>query len=156
MPKKKDNKNPPGKAVKNTRQTAGKGSSRKTSKAAAQPAPAEGRTPSVFPDKFPFWARLKIAKNRTTLVIDEEPVIDKKSKKLVDGFVHREATHPDKPGDYEEIYPNPDKDDAAPMYLKRPRKLPQRLFKPHNKNLDMPEDLRKRYEGNNDKSNKKE
>ena len=34
-----------------------------------------------FPKEFPFWARLKISKNRTTLIIDEEIVINKKSKK---------------------------------------------------------------------------
>lgn len=31
----------------------------------------------VFPSKFPFWARLKIAKSRTTLVIDEDEAYDK-------------------------------------------------------------------------------
>ena len=34
-----------------------------------------------FPNEFPFWARLKIGKKRTTLVIDEEKVINKKTKK---------------------------------------------------------------------------
>ena len=101
-------------------------------------------------NKFPFWARLKISKRRTTLVIDEEEIIDKKSKKKEDGFVHREATHT-KRKDYEEIKPNPDKDDKQPMYLKRPAKLPKRLFTPHNKDLDMPESLKKRYEKNNHK-----
>ena len=33
----------------------------------------------VFPDKFPFWARLKISKNRTTLVIDEDKAKNKKT-----------------------------------------------------------------------------
>ena len=45
-----------------------------------------------FPNEFPFWARMKINKHRTSLVIDEEMVINKKTKKLEDGFVHREAT----------------------------------------------------------------
>lgn len=45
-----------------------------------------------FPKKFPFWARLKIYKNRTTLVIDEGPALDKQKKEMVDGYVHREAT----------------------------------------------------------------
>ena len=45
-----------------------------------------------FPKKFPFWARLRISKNRTTLVIDEDIALDEK-KKTVDGYVHREATH---------------------------------------------------------------
>lgn len=105
---------------------------------------------TVFPDKFPFWARLKISKNRTTLVIDEEPVVNKKTKKTEDGFVHRESIHTKKK-DYEEIKPNPDKDDQEPMYLKRPRKLPKRMFKPHEKNLDMPKHLKEKYEKNNKK-----
>ncbi|MGN0804062.1 MAG: hypothetical protein ACI4MS_01635 [Candidatus Coproplasma sp.] len=100
--------------------------------------------------RFPFWARLKIGKNRTTLVIDEEPVKNKRTNKTEDGFVHREATHTAR-NDYEKIDPNPDRTDPEPMYLKRPKKAPQRLFKPHNKDLDMPEEIRKRYEGNNDK-----
>lgn len=151
MPK-KNNKKPPAKAAKK-QQSAGKGEIRKTSKAAAQPAPPpKERTHPIFPNKFPFWARLKISKNRTTLVIDEDTVLDKKSKKMVDGFVHREAIHTQKSGDYEEIKPNPDKTDPTPMYLKRPRKLPKSLFKPHNKDLDMPEHLKARYERNNKKS----
>lgn len=59
----------------------------------------------VFPSKFPFWARLKIAKNRTTLVIDEDEVFDKVKRKNVEGFVHREATHSYKK-EYEKVYPN--------------------------------------------------
>lgn len=101
-----------------------------------------------FPDKFPFWSRLKIGKRRTTLVIDEDMAMDKQKKALVAGYVHREATHT-KNDDYEEISPNPDKDDPEPMYLKRPRKLPKRLFEPHNKALDLPEFLRERYDKNN-------
>lgn len=103
-----------------------------------------------FPKKFPFWARLKISKNRTTLVIDEEKVVNKKNHQLEDGFVHREATHTYK-SEYDEIKPNPDKDDTEPMYLKRPRKLAQRMFKLHNKNLDMPEWLKEEYDKNNHK-----
>jgi len=98
--------------------------------------------------KFPFWARLKIGKNRTTLVIDKDIVKDKKKNEMVEGFVHREATHTENK-DFEKIDPNPDKDDKEPMYLKRPRKHPQNLFYPHNKNLDMPEHLKSRYEKNN-------
>lgn len=92
---------------------------------------------------FPFWARLKIGKNRTTLVIDEEG----------EDFVHREATHTPK-SDHTMISPNPDKNDPKPMYLKRPRKLPKRMFKPHNKPLDLPEELKKQYEPNNKKEGK--
>lgn len=103
-----------------------------------------------FPKTFPFWARLKISKKRTTLVIDEERIVDKKSKKLEDGFVHREATHTYKK-DFEKINPNPDKTDSKPMYLKRPTKLPKRLFEPHNKDLDMPQNLKDRYGKNNKK-----
>lgn len=103
-----------------------------------------------FPDKFPFWARLKISKKRTTLVIDEEQIIDKKTKKVEDAFVHREATHTEKK-DYEKIEPNPDPTDTKPMYLKRPSKLPKRMFEPHNKKLNMPEHLIELYDKNNNK-----
>ena len=103
-----------------------------------------------FPLSFPFWARMKISKNRTTLVIDDDPYIDKKTKKLSNNFVHRESTHTKKK-DYEEIKPNPDKTDKEPMYLKRPRKLDQNLFKPHNKKLSMPDHLKDRYSKNNKK-----
>lgn len=113
-------------------------------------APPTSESPRQFPDKFPFWARLKIGKNRTTLVIDEDQVRDKKKGELVDGYVHREATH-SKNDDFEEIFPNPDSNDPDPMYLKRPRKFPKRLFKPHTKDLDMPEKLRERYDKNNHK-----
>ena len=108
----------------------------------------------TFPDKFPFWARMKIAKNRTTLIIDEAPALNKKTKKYEDGFVHRESSHQNPRGDYEMIFPNPDKSDPDPMYLKRPRKLPKRIFGPHNKDLTMPEFLRQRYDKNNHKNKK--
>ena len=101
-----------------------------------------------MPTRFPFWARLKISKKRTTLVIDKEDIIDKKTKKKEAGFVHREATHTGKK-EYEKIYPNPDRADPKPMYLKRPTKLPQRMFEPHNKELEMPEHLKEKYEKNN-------
>lgn len=101
-------------------------------------------------NKFPFWARLKIGKKRTTLVIDEEKVIDKNKKKEVDGYVHREATHKNKKG-LEKIFPNPDKTDTEPMYLKKPSKLPKYMFKKHNKNLDMPKHLKDKYSRNNKK-----
>ena len=103
-----------------------------------------------FPLKFPFWARLKISKNRTTLVIDDEAYFDKKKKKVSNNFVHREATHTYKK-DYEEIKPNPDSTDNSPMYLKRPRKHPQYLFKTHNKKLTMPEHLKEKYSKNKQK-----
>lgn len=67
---------------------------------------------------------------------------------MEEGFVHREAIHSEKK-DYEKIDPNPDKDDSEPMYLKRPSKLPKKLFENHNKNLDMPEHLKSRYHKNN-------
>ena len=110
-------------------------------------------TKKELPKKFPFWARFRMSKQRTTLVIDETPVINKKTNRTEDGYVHREATHTAK-RDYEKIEPNPDKDDPEPMYLKRPRKHPKKLFEPHNKALDMPEHLRKRYDKNNNKSDK--
>ena len=104
-----------------------------------------------FPKEFPFWARMKISKNRTTRVIDEEQYFDKKNKKNVDGFVHREATSQYHKG-FEEIKPNPDKSKRpAPMYLKSPRKLPKRMFLPHNKDLEMPKHLIDRYSKNNKK-----
>ena len=108
-----------------------------------------GEDISKFPSEFPFWARLKIYKNRTTLVIDEERGLTNRTQKEEDLFVHREATHTK--GHGEPIVPNPDKIDPKPMYLKPPSKLPKRLFKPHNKTLDMPEKLRQRYEQNNHK-----
>ena len=40
----------------------------------------EGNKEKVFPKEFPFWARFKKNKNRTTLVIDEEIVLNKKTK----------------------------------------------------------------------------
>lgn len=103
-----------------------------------------------FPKKFPFWARLKIGKKRTTLVIDEEKYLDRKTKRIEDGFVHRESTHTYRK-DFEMIKPNPDPSDSEPMYLRRPTKKPKRLFEPHNKNLDMPEYLKERYDKNNRK-----
>ena len=105
-----------------------------------------------FPTDFPFWARLKISKRRTTLVIDETPALDKQKKEMVDGYVHREATSQYHKG-FEEIKPNPDRDKKEPMYLKSPRKLPKYFFEPHNKDLDMPEELKRRYEKNNHKDN---
>lgn len=108
------------------------------------------KSKKAFPASFPFWARLKIEKHRTTLVIDEEPVVNKKTKKTEPGFVHREATHTAGKG-FEKIEPNPDRTDKSPMYLKRPTKAPKRLFEPHNKKLVMPESLKKRYDKNNKK-----
>lgn len=102
-----------------------------------------------MPTKYPFWARLKIYKNRTTLVIDDSSAYDKQNKKMVDGYVHREATHTK--GHGEHISPNPDKTDSDEMYLKSPTKLPKRFFKPHNKDLDMPQFLIDRYDKNNHK-----
>ncbi len=102
----------------------------------------------AMPDKFPFWARLKIEKHRTTLVIDKTKIEDKKKKQIVEGYVHREATHTYKK-DYEKISPNPDKTDNRDMYLKRPSKHPKRLFKAHNKQLKMPSHLKEKYSKNN-------
>ena len=104
-----------------------------------------------MPTKFPFWARFKKdEKKRTTLVIDEEMVKRKNSNKYEDCYVHREATHSYRK-DYEKLFPNPDKTDKDPMYLKRPTKKPKRLFEVHNKNLDMPKHLIDRYSKNNKK-----
>lgn len=103
---------------------------------------------NVFPDKFPFWARLKIAKHRPTLVIDEDIAYDKRKKKNVPGYVDREVTHTYRK-DYEKIKPNPDVNDNKPMYLKRPTKKPKSLFEPHNKEWKVPDDLKKQYNKNN-------
>lgn len=103
------------------------------------------------PSEFPFWGRLKISKNRTTLVIDEDKALNKKNKKIVDVFVHREATSKYHKG-FEEIKPNPDKSKRPnSMYLKSPRKIPKELIKPHNKDLEMPKELKDRYSKNNKK-----
>ncbi|MCM1131251.1 MAG: hypothetical protein NC310_05500 [Roseburia sp.] len=99
---------------------------------------------------FPFWGRLKFGKRRPTLVIDEEEVVHKKTKKKVPGYVHRETTH-NKDKGYEEIKPNPDKTDPEPMYLKGARKTPKSLIKPLEEDFDMPEHLKKRYSKNNKK-----
>ncbi len=88
-------------------------------------------------------------KKPTTLVVDKTLVRNKRKKTVEDGFVYRQATHTQKKGDYEEIRPNPDRSDSNPMYLKRPDKKPQRLFEPHNKDLDMPQHLIARYDKNN-------
>lgn len=101
-----------------------------------------------FPKTFPFWARFKPNKKRTTLVIDEDNYVDKKHNKMEPGFVHREATHSFRK-DYEKIFPNPDPTDEEPMYLKRPTKKPKRMFEAHNKNLNMPKFLKDRYNKNN-------
>ena len=103
-----------------------------------------------FPNEYPFWARFKKNKNRTTLIIDEDVKVNKAGN-AVELFVHREATHTQKQGDYEKIFPNPDTDDKEPMYLKRPKKKPKKLFKPHNKKLNMPEHLKEKYSKNNKK-----
>lgn len=134
----------PGKLAKPTVQ-----SKEKSSQKAISPNSPENQK-KEFPKRFPFWARLKISKRRTTLVIDEDEAWDKEHKRYVDGFVHREATHTQKK-DFEPVIPNPDKDDPKPMYLKRPRKHPKRMFEPHNKNLAMPAALKERYEKNNRK-----
>ncbi len=127
-----------------------KKSGKKSSKVNSSVNPTTPQKKKTFPDEFPFWARLKIDKKRTTLVIDEEVEIKIPSQKVEELFVHREATHT-KGKNVKEISPNPDPSDPDPMYLKRPRKLPKKLFEPHNKDLNMPEELRKLYEKNNHK-----
>lgn len=128
-----------------------------------KPAPKQGRGKTterketgvieveVKTQRFPFWAKLKIAKNRPTLVIDEDMARDKQRKnRLVPGFVHRESTHSEELAS-ETIFPNPDPTDPDPMYLKSPRKLPKRLFAPIDRQMTMSEYLQKRYEKNNNK-----
>lgn len=154
MTKEKNAKKPIKKATKPAQTKTAKATSQKKAfkrADAKSPKKSGGDKTKDSVQEFPFWGRLKIDKNRTTLVIDDEMIIDKITKKMEEGFVHREATHTKKK-EYEEIKPNPDRDDPEPMYLKRPRKLPKRLIKPHEKNLDMPEHLKKRYEKNNKKN----
>lgn len=103
-----------------------------------------------FPKTFPFWARLKIEKHRPTLVIDEEIAVDKKTKKSEEHFVHREVTHTSK-SNFDEVTPNPDTSDSDPMYLRRPTKLPVRLFDPFDKDWEIPEYLLEQYNKNNHK-----
>ena len=106
---------------------------------------AKYKTPVLLLILFPFWGILKIGKRRPTLVIDTTTeAYDKKKKKKVDGFVHREATS-QKGKNTEEIFPNPDPKRSEAMYLKRPAKIPYRLIAPNDNNLSMPEELRKRY-----------
>ena len=100
--------------------------------------------------KFPFWAIIIFDKRRPTLVIDEAMVYDKRKKKDVPGFMHREVTHTNKKG-FEKIYPNPDPNDTKPMYLKKPSKKPKTFFRDIDKKLDMPKYLKDRYSINNKK-----
>ena len=46
----------------------------------------------ISQQSFCFWVRLKISKNRTTLIIGQDTVKNKKTNKIVAGFAHREAT----------------------------------------------------------------
>lgn len=84
------------------------------------------------------------------MVIDEEKVINKKTKKLEDYCVDKEATHTARKG-LEKIFPNPDPTDKESMYLKRPTKKPKRLFEPHNKKLNIPKHLDKKIENRHKK-----
>lgn len=72
-------------------------------------------------------ARLKIGKNRTTLVIDETKKIFKTNGREQEFYIHREVTHINNKNN-EKIYPNPDEKDKKTMFLKLPRALPKRLF----------------------------
>lgn len=51
----------------------------------------------------------------------------------------------------ERIFPNPDKCDKKPMYLKKATKKPKKLIEPHNKKLSMPKFLKEKYSKNNKK-----
>ncbi len=111
--------------------------------------------------RFPFWARLRMEKWRTTLVIDEEKSLNNKTNKVEDQFVHREATSPSgnekRDNKYERIRPNPDKDKAKKgedMLLKSPRKRAKHMFELHNKEMEMPKQLKDRYDKNNFKDKK--
>ena len=105
---------------------------------------------NFFPEEFPFWARLKFGKKRTTLVIDQEMRLNKKKGRVEDHYVHREATSTANKG-LEKIDPNPDRSKSDPMYLKGVRWHPKYLLSVHNKTLDMPQFLKDRYSKNNKK-----
>ena len=47
---------------------------------------------STFPEKVPFWTRMKVGGKHPALVIDREKVVNKKTKKEEPGFVYREGT----------------------------------------------------------------
>ena len=49
------------------------------------------------------------------------------------------------------VNPNPDVKSTEKMYLKRPSKKPQVLFRPHTSGWSIPEDLAKLYSKNNRK-----
>lgn len=69
--------------------------------------------------------------------------------------MHREATSKAKSG-REKIEPNPDKTKRPkPMYLKRATKANKSKFVLHNKKLEMPQDLKDKYDKNNFKDKKK-
>ena len=93
---------------------------------------------------FPFWAKIRFDKERPTLVIDEDLAFDKRKKKLVPGFVHREATHSYKKG-YEKIEPNPYPKDPNPMYLKKVRKTPKSFFVLEKRKIKIPKYLKEKY-----------
>ena len=98
--------------------------------------------------KFPFWARVVFDKERSTLVIDEADVLDKKRNKYIPGFVHREATHSYKK-EYEKIEPNPNPKDKRAMYLKRPKKTPKSFFVKETRYFKIPKYLIEKYSKNN-------
>lgn len=124
----------------------------KKSKTGKKSVDSKSRKQSI-PDRFPWWGRMKIAKQRPTLVIDKDKVRNKKNGKVVDAYVHREVTHSFKK-QYEKVDPNPDRTDPRPMYLKNPRKVPMGMIRPDNKNWEILRNLRERYAKNNKKGEK--
>lgn len=107
-----------------------------------------------FPKRVPFWARTKYEKRRPALIIDKTQALNKKTKKMEDGFVYREVTHKQKGNEYTEVKPNPDEEDRKKgnkMFLKRPQKKPKILFEPLNKDWEIPQDLIDKYTPNNSK-----
>ena len=108
---------------------------------ASPPQPVQNPHRAKFPENPPFWGRLRIGDEHPTVVIDEKPAWDKQKKKMVDGFVHRELTHGKKtPG---LPIKNPDANDTEQAKLERPRKLPQRLIRPLDKDWPIPEELKR-------------
>ena len=76
---KKDNNRPPRKCTSELQKRAIRKSYaiRAAKKKEQKPVAEPPNPPKSLPTKFPFWARLKISKHRTTLVIDEDMAMDK-------------------------------------------------------------------------------
>lgn len=126
MSKKKDNKNPPGKAAENKRQAAGKGKNRKASEAAAQPTPSQEAVEKqtviqrlihrlkavIFKRKYPQRDEFRY-NNKTdhpNWVFEEEH-----GKRRAFGITHNEETFGKKNMPLKD---NPNKKDPKPAFIR--------------------------------------